>query len=180
VDAVQSFRRSGDLAALGTARVVRVRARPEGGSHVLAFWTEGEFRPFELLAPREVELASVSTVAPPAGTVQDLSLSAPGHPYGLNAYRVPLPLDQALEHYERGLQSVGFTALDPAAAGLDWREPGRDARALSRGRTTVYVTGLTADGGTRVLVMQSSASDSDAATDSATRDPKVARLGREE
>jgi len=177
-DAVRRFGQSGDLAALGAARVARVRALPDGGSHVLAFWTEGAFRPFELLAPREVAFPSLASgVSPPAGAVQDLSLAAPGHHYGLHGYRVPLPLDEALEHYERGLKAAGFTALDSAAAGLEWKEPGKDARVFVRGAASAYVVGLEGDGGTRVLVMHSGAGRGDAleaaAPDSEVTGPEV-------
>lgn len=176
VDAVRSFGRSGDLDALGAARVVRVRARPEGGSHVLAFWTEGGFRPFELLSPTRVTTASDGSGVPlPAGTVQDVSLRAPGHPYGLQAYRVPLPLDQALEHYRRGLLAAGYTALEPAVAGLDWREPGKDAHVLLRGSAAVYLVGVEGSAGTRVLVMQSAAGS---AAGPVGADAEVARANR--
>ena len=164
VDAVRRFAHSHDLAALGAARVVRVRARPDGGSHVLTFWTEGAFRPFELLSPpdEDVLVADAWGVAPPTGARHDLNLSAPGHPYGLQAYRVPLPLEEALQYYERALPAVGFTALDRAAAGLEWKEPGRDARVFWRGDAAAYVIALAAGTGTRLLVMQSAVSAAEA------------------
>jgi hypothetical protein len=124
---------------------------------VLTFWTEGAFRPFELLSPEgeDERSADVWGISPPAGARHDLNLSAPGHPYGLQAYRVPLPLDEALQYYEGALQAAGFTTLDRAAAGLDWEEPGKDARVFWRDEAAAYVIGLAAGGGTRVLVMQS-------------------------
>jgi hypothetical protein len=164
-DAVRSFAQSRDLAALGGVRVVRVRARPEGGSHALAFWTEGAFRPFELFAPvgEGAPRTSAGGVPAPAGARQDLSLSAPGRPYGLHGYHVPLPLDQALRYYDQALQAAGFTALDPAAWGLEWQEPGKDARVFSSGQGAVYVIGVAVGTGTRVLVMESAAMASAAA-----------------
>jgi hypothetical protein len=176
LDAVRRFGQDRDLSALGGVRVVRVRARPEGGSHALAFWTEGEFRPFELFSPTgEGSLAAdAGVISPPAGALHDLSLSAAGRPYGLQAYRVPLPLGDALQYYEQALQAAGFTALDPAAWGVEWQEPGKDARVLSRGGDTVYVIGVTVSTGTRVLVMQSAASASEAAADTRGADVALA------
>lgn len=157
VSAVRRFAETRDLADLGAARVVRVRARPDGGSHVVTVWTEGAFRPFELLSPVDdnVLVADAWGIVPPAGSRRDLNLSAPGHPHGLQAYRVPLPLEGALQHYERALQAAGFTALDPAAAGLEWAQPGKDARVFWRDDAVAHVIGVAADTGTRLLVMQS-------------------------
>lgn len=157
VEAVRRFGQSGDLGALGAARVVRVRARPDGGSHVLAFWTEGEFRPFELVAPEPALAASPAALPLPEGATRDFSLSAPGQPHALYADRVPLPLDRALESYRRGLEAQGFTALDLALEGLDWKEPGKDALVFARGSAVAYVVGVDVGAGARVLVLESGA-----------------------
>lgn len=148
LDRARAFDESEDLHDFGDLRYVFVRPLPEGGSHFVAFWTEGSFR-FDRVFPEQGDAAGADPVdvPRPPGARRRITAFERGQHESAVIYTGSDLDDAALERfYRRELSAEGWNVLDGRSERGDAMrreaiESGvRPALVAMRGERTVYVS----------------------------------------
>jgi hypothetical protein len=148
------FVASGDLSRLGDVRYVAARKLENGKTHVIAVWSEGEFR-IGALFPEAGDApgSDLPDVPRPPDATRQLCATAAGRAFGLRLYDSARPRHEVLAFYERELPSRGW---DPLPTGLEAGKlrDGTSVRAFSRaGHVVAFGIGETDAGKTGISLI---------------------------
>lgn len=149
LDRARTFDESRDLHDFGDLRYVFVRPLPDGGTHFVAFWTEGSFR-FDRVFPETGDAVGEdpADIPRPPGARRRLVAYETGDSERATIYTGSELDDAALERfYRRELSASGWNVLDSEGSETvdrlraDSLEAGvRPALVAMRGDRTVYVS----------------------------------------
>jgi hypothetical protein len=146
---VADFARSGDLGDIGSVRYVAAEALPNGGSHVVALWTEGSF-PLQTMFPEQGDApgTDLANVVRPDGSRRVFSAYAEAAPYGIRVYETSRNAAAVLAQYDAAMPALGWTPYPDVVKATP------NARAFSREDVDIMVTTDEQGSSTMVSIVQ--------------------------
>jgi hypothetical protein len=137
---------TGDLSELGDMRYVVARRATANTTHVLAIWTEGNFKLLDMFPEHGDARGSDSPNVPrPPASRRLLSAEATGQPYAARIYETQKEPGEILAFYDTDMSKRGYVA-EPV-----WKEHGTDkrltatpsyARAFSKNGAIIVVSAM--------------------------------------
>jgi len=114
---LEQFAVTGDLGVVGNLRYVYAKRTDKGRTHVLAAWTDGSLRVFNIVPMDGAEPPGTDPpeVPRPDAASRLLSAEVEGAPYGVHIYDVAQRSDQVLRGYDEQMPKRGWTPVPVVA-----------------------------------------------------------------
>lgn len=114
---LEQFVSTGDLAVVGNLRYVYAKRTDKGRTHVLAAWTDGSLRVFNIVPMDGAEPPGTDPpqVPRPGGATRLLSAEVEGAPHGVHIYDVAQRSEQVLRDYDEQMPKQGWTPIPVVA-----------------------------------------------------------------
>lgn len=110
---LELFASTGDLGAVGNLRYVYAKRTDKGRTHVLAAWTDGSLRVFNIVPMDGAEPPGTDPpeVPRPGNAARLLSAEVEGAPHGVHIYEVAQRSEQVLRDYDEQMPKRGWTPI---------------------------------------------------------------------